>query len=79
MEDDDLIIGAVDEVSEQATRHSARMMEYAQDHIRSLNELRDEAELRYKHHIEAAKQWADVADDVATMLGQPVPERSFTI
>lgn len=68
-----------DMIVQNAESDCTRIMEDVQDYIDRLRMLCDDAEIRFKHHIEAARKWAQVADELHEVLGHPVPERNFTI
>lgn len=62
-----------------AQNDSADIIEQVHEHIDRLNVMCHDAEIRCKQHMEAAHHWAQVANQVRELLGQPSPERSFTI
>lgn len=68
-----------DMIVQGAENDCAKIIEDAQEYIDRLRMLCDDAEIRFKQHIEAARQWAQAANELREVLGQPVPERSFTI
>ena len=56
-----------------------KILEDVHEYVDRLRMLCDDAEIRCKQYMEAAHHWAQVANQVRELLGQPHPERSFTI